>query len=120
MKIAVTSQGASRNYHVNQRFGQTKYIVVYNTETDAYMFKSNELNLNATHRTAIKTVMSIFETGAEVLITGNCGPKALHELHDKKIRVFTGVIDSVKQAIKDYGRGMLKEVHSADVEEHWL
>jgi hypothetical protein len=63
----------------------------------------------------IQTAQNIIKTGADILITGNCGPKALYELHSEKIKVFDGAIDSIKQVIEDYRRGMLKEVYSADV-----
>jgi len=119
MKIAITSQGAGRNYRVDPRFGRAKYIAVYDTETEEYMFKSNKQNLNAAQGAGIQAAQNIIETGAEVLITGHCGPKAFHVLHYGKIKVFTGASDTVKHAIEDYRTGKLKEADSADVEGHW-
>ncbi len=119
MKIAITSKGTGRNYRVDPRFGRAEYIGIYDSETDEYMFKSNEKNLNAAQGAGIQTAQNVIDSGAEVLITGHCGPKAFHVLHYGKIKVFTGAIDTVKHAVEDYRRGKLKEADSADVEGHW-
>jgi predicted Fe-Mo cluster-binding NifX family protein len=120
MKIAVTSQGTTKNYNVDPRFGRSKYIAVYDEETDEYMFKSNKQNLNAAQGAGIQAAQNIIETGVEVLITGHCGPKAFAVLKAGKIKVFTGASDTVVQAIEDYRCGKLKETDSADVEGHWI
>ena len=119
MKIAITSQGTGENYNVDPRFGRAKYIAVYDVETDEYMFKSNEQNLNAAQGAGIQAAQNIIETEAEVLITGHCGPKAFQVLKAGKVKVFTGASDTVKQAIEAYRQGKLKEADSADVEGHW-
>jgi len=118
MKIAITSQGTSRNHHIDQRFGRTKYIAVFDTETGEYMFKSNKQNLNTAQGAGIQTAQNIIENGAEVLITGHCGPKAFHVLHYGKVKVFTGADDTVKHALEDYRYGKLKEIATPDVEGH--
>ena len=120
MKIAITSQGTDKNHHVDQRFGRAKYIAVYDTATDEYIFKSNEQNLNAAQGAGIQAAQNIIETGAEVLITGHCGPKAFQVLKTGKIKVFTGALDTIKHAIEDYRREKLKEADAADVEGHWM
>jgi predicted Fe-Mo cluster-binding NifX family protein len=119
MKIAITSQGAGENYHVDPRFGRAKYIAVYDTETDEYIFKSNKQNLNAAQGAGIQAAQNIIETGAEILITGHCGPKAFRVLNTGKVKVFTGAFDIIKHAIEDYRHGKLEEADSADVEGHW-
>ena len=118
MKIAITSKGASRHYQVDPLFGRSEYIAIYDTEIEEYMFKSNKQDLNATQGAGIQTAQNIIKYGAEAVITGHCGPEAFHVLHNEKIKIFIGALDTVKHAIEDYRLGKLEEAEEADVEEN--
>ncbi|MCF7792041.1 MAG: NifB/NifX family molybdenum-iron cluster-binding protein [Victivallales bacterium] len=120
MKIVITSQGKSLDSAVDLRFGRAKHFIVYDTETDEFSVKDNTQNLNAAQGAGIQSAQNIIETGAEVVITGHCGPKAFRVLSEGKVKTAIGASGTVQEAIKDFENGNLKYTDSADVEGHWM
>ncbi len=66
----------------------------------------------------IQGAQVIASKGVKVLITGNVGPNAFQALSAAGIKVVTGAFGNVKEAIKKYERGELKEVSSPTVRGH--
>ena len=120
MKIAITAHGPGIHYQVSQQFGRCEYFAVYNNESNNFIFKSNILNILEKHGVGIKAVQILTNAGVEVLITGHCGPNAFKMLYDNKIKIYAGAFDTVQTAVKDYEYGRLKEIHTFDIEKHWL
>jgi predicted Fe-Mo cluster-binding NifX family protein len=120
MKIAVTAQGESLESLVDPRFGRAKYFIIYDIETGKFTAKNNTQNLNASQGAGIQAAQNIIETGAELLITGHCGPKAFTVLSAGNVKIAIGTTGTVEDAIKQYKDGKLKYTDSADVEGHWI
>ncbi|RXL85634.1 dinitrogenase iron-molybdenum cofactor biosynthesis protein, partial [Citrobacter sp. AAK_AS5] len=63
---------------------------------------------------------TISRLGAQVLITGHCGPKAFQTLEAAAIDVIPGAEGcTIAQALEKYKSGQLKPKHSSDVSGHW-
>jgi predicted Fe-Mo cluster-binding NifX family protein len=119
MKIVITAQGDSPDSEVDPRFGRARHFVVHDTETGAYSSVSNTQNLQAAQGAGIQAGRTVADTGAQVVLTGNCGPKAFRVLQESGIRVYVGVKGKVREAVEAFHRGELTEATSANVEGHW-
>ena len=120
MKIIVTSQGKELSSEIDLRFGRAKWLIVFDTETKDFQVHDNEINLNAAQGAGIQTGLKISNLCADIVITGNVGPKAFKTLSVAKIKVFLTEKQTVQQAIDSYSSGKLKSVDQANVEGHWV
>ena len=119
MKIVISSQGESPDSEVDPRFGRAQHFLVYDTETDAYTPLSNTQNLQAQQGAGIQAGRTVADTGAQAVLTGNCGPKAFRVLNEAGIKVYVGVQGTVRGAVEAFQKGELTEATSANVEGHW-
>lgn len=106
MKIAVTSTGTDLDVEVDPRFGRCRYLVIIDPETMQWEAVEN-LNAQATSGAGIATAQAVVDKGAEVLITGECGPKAQQALAAGGVQVVTGVRGTVREVVEAYRNGQL-------------
>ena len=62
---------------------------------------------------------NVIDSGAEVLIAGNVGPKAYSVLRASGVEVYVCDVMPVSQAIAEYKAGKLIKASEATVESHW-
>lgn len=120
MKIAITSQGKDLQSELDLRFGRAAQFLVYDMETKEIEIKDNKQNLNAVQGAGIQAAQNAVKTGAEVLITGHCGPKAFKVLNAAGVKIFNSEKGIIEEVIKKYENGELEELRGADVEGHWI
>jgi predicted Fe-Mo cluster-binding NifX family protein len=118
MKIAVTSTGKTLESPVDPRFGRAAYFVLVDTDTGAFEAHDNAQNLNAAQGAGIQSAETVSRLGAEVVVTGHCGPKAFRTLQAAGIKVVVGAEGTIDRAVKDVVSGHLKPTESPDVEGH--
>lgn len=119
MKIAVTSRGADLGSEVDPRFGRAAYILVVDSETLEIEVLDNSENVNAFKGAGIQAASMVSDKGAEVLLTGFCGPNAFRTLKAAKIKVANDVSGTVRDAIKAFNEGKVSFADTANVEGHW-
>ncbi|MBW2610282.1 MAG: NifB/NifX family molybdenum-iron cluster-binding protein [Deltaproteobacteria bacterium] len=119
MKIAVTSKGTELDSEIDPRFGRAAYILIVNSDTLDFEVLDNKENINALKGAGIQAATMISDKGAEVLLTGFCGPNAFRTLNAVKIDVVADVNGTIKDAIQDFLGGKYKSSKSANVEGHW-
>ena len=119
MKIAVTSVGTNLDSKVDPRFGRAAYIILVDSETSAFEVVDNQENVNALKGAGIQAAKMVSETGAEVLLTGFCGPNAFKAMNAAKIGVGNNASGSVKDAVQAYLDGELSLSDEANVEGQW-
>lgn len=119
MKIAITSKGADLDSEVDPRFGRAAYILVVDSETLDFEALNNKSNVNALKGAGIQAASMISDKGAEVLLTGFCGPNAFKTLKAANISVANDASGTVRDAVKDYLEGKLVVSDSPNVEGHW-
>jgi predicted Fe-Mo cluster-binding NifX family protein len=119
MKIAVTSRGTELSSEIDERFGRAKNFIIYDTDTGEYRSVDNEVNLNAPQGAGIQSGEVVVREGANVLLTGHCGPKAFRVLSAAGVAVFNGCSGPVEQAIESYRKGELQKAEAPDVRGHW-
>ena len=119
MKIAVTSKGPDLDDPVDPRFGRAAYILVVDSETFHFDVLDNKKNVNALKGAGIQAAGMVSDTGAEVLITGFCGPNAFKVLNATKIKVASDAKGTVRDAIESFIQGKLTFFDQETAEGHW-
>lgn len=120
MRLAVTATGKDLEAKIDPRFGRAAYFVVVDPETMAFEAVSNSQSLDLPQGAGIQAGQTIVKNKVDVLISGNCGPKAFKVLQNAGIKIFIGASGSVKDAIQQYKNGELKQAENANVEGHWV
>ncbi|MFP4029698.1 MAG: NifB/NifX family molybdenum-iron cluster-binding protein [Candidatus Brocadiia bacterium] len=119
MKIFLTSTGESLSAEIDPRFGRAKYFISYDDQSGEHEVVDNKQNLNAPSGAGIQAATNVSEAGADWVVSGHIGPKAMRVLKEADIRVAIGASGTVEEAIEDFTNGELEEADSADVEGHW-
>jgi predicted Fe-Mo cluster-binding NifX family protein len=104
---------------MDPRFGRAKYFIVVDPKTLEYEAVENQQNLSLPQGAGIQAATTISNQKADVLISGNCGPKAFKVLNAAGIKVVTGAKGRVIDAITQYKNGQLETVDGPNVEGHW-
>ena len=119
MKIAVTSQGTDLESEVDPRFGPAPYILIVDSDTFSFEVVDNRDNANALKGAGIQAAVTVSDKGAEILLTGHCGPNAFNALKAAKVGVANSASGSVRDALKAYLDGELHVAEGPDVEGQW-
>ena len=120
MKIAITSTGKDLSSDMDPRFGRAPFFAIIDPETMEYEIVDNKQNLNLPQGAGIQAGKTVVDNKAEVLITGNCGPKAFTVLERAGIKVITGAKGRVEDVVQQYKNSELKSAQGANVEGHWV
>jgi len=118
MIIAVTAQGKDVQGDVDPRFGRAKHFLLVDSETMAFEMVENRQNLNLPQGAGIQAAQNVAKHQPEVVLTGNCGPKAFKTLRAAGIKVVVGVSGKIEDAVRSYLRGELQHAEDANVEGH--
>lgn len=119
MIVAVTAKGKNLSDEVDPRFGRAPYILIVDTETMECEALDNSSNVNAFKGAGIQAATMVAEKGAEVLLTGYCGPNAFRTVQAAGIKVVNDVTGTVQQAIDTFRSGKVQYSENANVEGHW-
>jgi predicted Fe-Mo cluster-binding NifX family protein len=119
MKIAVTSTGTDLDSQVDPRFGRAAYILIVDSDSFDFEVLDNKENVNALKGAGIQAASTLSSKGAEVLLTGFCGPNAFKALNAGKIGVANDANGTVREAVQAYLDGKLPLADEANVEGHW-
>ncbi|MFC2019250.1 NifB/NifX family molybdenum-iron cluster-binding protein [Chloroflexota bacterium] len=104
MKIAISAAETSLDAGVDPRFGRCQYFIIADPETMQFEAIENS-SAAAMGGAGIATAQMIAGKGVEAVLTGNCGPNAFQVLSAAGIKVITGVIGKVEDALKGYESG---------------
>jgi predicted Fe-Mo cluster-binding NifX family protein len=119
MKIALTTSGDDISAPLEPRFGRAPKFLIYDLETNSFDLVDNMRNVEAQQGAGIQAAETIARHGAEVVVTGHCGPKAFRVLSAAGIEVYSTDAATVTEALEKYRSGELSIAKSADVEGHW-
>lgn len=119
MKVAVTAKGTHLSDEVDPRFGRAPYILIVDTETMSFESLDNSENVNAFKGAGIQAATMVADRGAEVLLTGYCGPNAFKTVQAAGMKVVSDVTGTVEQAVKTFLGGNVKYSDNANTEGHW-
>jgi predicted Fe-Mo cluster-binding NifX family protein len=120
MRIAVTTQGNDLSAQIDSRFGRAPKFIVVDTESMRFDVAANTQSLDLAQGAGIQSAQNVLAHKPDVVLTGNCGPKAFRVLKAAGVRVVVGVKGKIADAIRDYIDGKFAEATEANVEGHWV
>ena len=107
MKIAVSATSGNLDAQIDPRFGRCPYFVIVDPETMKFETVQN-VSQSAPSGAGIQAAQIVANTGAEVVLTGNVGPNAFQALSSFGIKIITGVLGTVREAVEKFKSGQLK------------
>ena len=119
MKIAITSQGKNLDSQVDPRFGRAAYILIVDSDDDTVEVLDNSENVNAFKGAGIQAAAMVGDIGADVLLTGFCGPNAFKTLAAAGVKVANDASGTVRDAMEAFKKGKVSFADDANVEGHW-
>ena len=119
MKIALTATGTDLSSKLDPRFGRAERFLVVDTDNWEVQVVENTHNRNLPRGAGIQAAGAVAQSGARVLVTGNCGPKAFQVLRQAGIEVVTGAQGKISDLIKQYEQGELRPATEPNVQGHW-
>jgi predicted Fe-Mo cluster-binding NifX family protein/predicted DNA-binding protein (UPF0251 family) len=119
MKIAVTSVDGTLEGKVDERFGRSRKIVIYDPETKTHAVVDNTINMNAPQGAGIQSAEHIVKQGAHAVISGHLGPNAFRVLEAAGVPVYTASDMTVSEALRAFEEGKLVKLTGPDVSGHW-
>ena len=119
MKIAVSSQGTGLDSQIDPRFGRAAYILIIDTVSSRVEVLDNSENINAFKGAGIQAAAMVSDKGAEVLLTGYCGPNAFKTLQAAGVKVANDVSGTVRDAVSAFSEGKFSLAADANVEGQW-
>lgn len=118
MKICVTASSRGLDAQADPRFGRCQYFVIVDSDTMDFEAMPN-MSADTMGGAGIQAAQAVANKGVEVVITGNVGPNAIQTLSLAGIKIITGAFGTVREVIKMYESGQLKETSGATVGEHF-
>ncbi|HKL00505.1 MAG TPA: NifB/NifX family molybdenum-iron cluster-binding protein [Desulfotignum sp.] len=120
MKIAITATGQDLSAQVDPRFGRAAYILVVDTDTLDFDVIDNAENRNAFKGAGIQAGAAVSDKGAQVLLTGYCGPNAFKTLEAAGVKVVNDVSGTIQEAVDRFNTGAYAAYASApNTDGHW-
>jgi predicted Fe-Mo cluster-binding NifX family protein len=120
MKIAITATGPQLSAELDPRFGRAAYFILVDPDAMTFEVVENTQNLDLPQGAGIQAGKTIAEHQVDVLITGNCGPKAFKVLERAGVKIVVGASGTVADAVAQFKRNQLTPVDSPNVEGHWV
>jgi predicted Fe-Mo cluster-binding NifX family protein len=120
MLVAVSTQGEDLGAEVDSRFGRAPKFLLVDSKTLSFEVIENKQNLNLPQGAGIQSAQNIAKHRPDVVLTGNCGPKAFKVLQAGGIEVVIGVKGTIKDAVQAYVAGKYERAEEANVEGHWI
>ena len=118
MKMAISASGPSLDAEVDPRFGRCQYFIIIDPDTMLFEAVENS-SVMAAGGAGIATAQMVANKGAQVVLTGNCGPNAFQTLSAARIRVVTGVSGRIEDAVHAYRAGRFHEATQPSVAAHF-
>ncbi|HHU76272.1 MAG TPA: dinitrogenase iron-molybdenum cofactor biosynthesis protein [Firmicutes bacterium] len=118
MKIAICSEGPGLDSAVDRRFGRCPHYVFVNSEGKIIEEAANP-SVGASGGAGVQAAQFIIDQGADVLLTGNVGPKALAALSTSGIKIYTGISGSVADSFSQYQQEKLTPITDSTVPQHF-
>jgi len=118
MKIVVTASTRELSSPVDPRFGRCAYFLFVDSETMQFEAVENT-NVAAASGAGIQSAQLVANQGANVLLTGSCGPNAFQTLQAAGVEVIVGVTGTVQEAVQQYKTGKLQPTAQPNVPSHF-
>jgi predicted Fe-Mo cluster-binding NifX family protein len=119
MKILVTAKGKTLDAPIDPRFGRAEVFLVLDTDSQALEAVDNRAGREAAQGAGILAAEQAVTLGAEVVLTGHCGPNSFRALTAAGVKVFSGLSGTAREAVESFQAGRLTPTAAPDVKGHW-
>lgn len=111
MKVAVSSNGKDTGGDVSEVFGRCPFFIIARIEGNKVVETRPVENASASQAggTGIAAARAVAEMGADCVVSGNVGPRALDVLRQFGIKAFRGS-GPVKGVLGRLAKGELSEI----------
>ena len=117
MKVAVSAAGRTLDDRVDGRFGRCPWFLIVDTETmEVDALENHSIGLGG--GAGVQSAQVIIESGAEAVLTGNCGPNAFQVLRAGGVDVYSRVEGRIRDAVEAFSAGTLSLSPRANVRSH--
>ena len=118
VKIAISATGPGLDADVDPRFGRCQYFIIIDAETMQFEALENSSAV-AAGGAGISAAQMVANKGAEVVLTGNCGPNAYQTLSAAGVQVISGVSGTVRDAVQAHKAGKFRPSAQPNVASHY-
>ena len=119
MKICLSVSSPNLDSPIDPRFGRAPYFLITDEKGEKVEIIQNT-GVDAMGGAGITAAQLVVSAGAQVVITGNLGPRAFDVLGTSGIKMIVGVFGiSAKEALEKYQKGELEEVTRPSVPGHF-
>ena len=118
VKIAISATGPGLDADVDPRFGRCQYFIIVDAETMQFEALENS-SAAAAGGAGISAAQMVANKGAEVVLTGNCGPNAYQTLSAAGVQVISGVSGTVRDAVQAHKAGKFRPSAQPNVASHY-
>jgi len=109
MKIAVPAESKEVTEKVYISFGRTPFFLIYDSETDTYDLITNTA-AQAQGGAGIKAAQLVVDSGADAVVSNQCGQNAADVLIAGKVKMYKATKDSISGNLKACIKGELSEL----------
>ena len=109
MKLAVTAKGPHPESPVDECLGRARWLLIYDLNDGSWEAIDNTLNRNAREGAGKACVNFLVDLGAEVVISGEAGPKAFRCLNLCGAKLYYCQSGSAETAVQAWRDGQLAE-----------
>ena len=120
MRVAVTCQGTDIGDEIDPRFGRTPRFLIIDTETMDVEVIENQQSPDLPQGAGIQAAQNVLTGKPDIVLTGNCGPKAFKVLQAADVTVVVGIKGKVGDAVEALMAGEVQPAEEANVEGHWM
>ncbi len=114
MQVVITSEGPALEDAVDPRFGRCGAFLLADTERNEVRPVSNQAAMEGSGA-GVQAAEKVVDLGAEAVITGQVGPRAIQVLRAANIPVYTGAAGSAQEALDAFKEGRLKRFEKGSV-----
>jgi len=104
---------------VDERFGRSRKLIIYDGEKKEHTVIDNAVNMGAAQGAGIQSAQNVINSGAKAVVSGHLGPNAFRVLQAAGVDVYVASNMTVAQAIQAYEQGKLARLDAPDVNGHW-
>jgi predicted Fe-Mo cluster-binding NifX family protein len=120
MRVVVPSRGEDLEAELDSRFGRASKFMIVDTDTMSFQVVQNTQHLDLPQGAGIQAAQNIIQHNPDVVLTGNCGPKAFKVFQAAGVKVVVGVTGKISDAIRGYLEGNYEPAKGANVDGHWV
>ena len=117
MKIAISAAGSDPGSAVSDVFGRCPWFIYADSDTSERTAEQNTA-ASLDSGAGIKAAQVVVNSGAEAVITGNLGPKALEVLSAAGVTGYIVKESTVEDALKSFSNGELDLIYSPTAAAH--